>query len=251
MVPLAPLLLLAAAQGPSSGPEARDSAREALERLVAEDDKVHRFRDHRGHELVTISSRPRASSRRGICQLDRLEIERDAGGRIRKLETIHRFLVVTDRSDKPRWDLGDEELERSCAAAGSSDRWFTAAEVYYAEAAVVGLIGLKEALSNPDPVAGVWACRGRRKACPDPRAIAERIRPLVPEGVADGGDANVPCPEGTRCVSVLLANSDCSSWVTQLRLETDGGFRFRSARAGWQVSPLHCRDDPADPAAEG
>ena len=251
MVPLAPLLLLAAAQGPSVGPEARGTAREVLEQLLAEDEKVYRFRDHRGHDLVTISGRPRASDHRGICQVDRLEIERDSGGAIRKIETIHQFRIVTGGRDRPRWDLRGEELEKSCAAAGGSDRWFTAPEAYSAEAAVVGLLGLKEELLKPGPVAGTWSCRGRNKACPDPKDIAERIDPLVPQGIAEGGHAGVPCPDGKYCVSVSLAMPDCSHWVTQLRLERDGGFRFHSARAGWQVSPHDCPATMFDPAVEG
>ena len=250
MIPLAPLLMLADVQAPSSEAEARRTAREVLEQLVAEDEKVHRFRDHRGHDLVTISSRPRASNHRGICQVDRLEIERDSGGVIRKVETTHQFLIVAGRGDKPHWGLRDEELEKSCAAVGGSDRWFTAAEAYSAEAAVVGLMGLKEELLKPAPVAGIWSCPGRKKACPDPKALAERIVPLDPEQVSDGGHAGVPCPEGKYCVSVSLASSDCSSWVTQLRLDRDGGFRFHSARAGWQVSAHHCGDEIIDPAAE-
>jgi len=251
MIALAPLLLLLApVQGPSSEADARRMAREMLEQLLAEEPKPYHFRDYLGKDLVTISSRPIASDHHGICQVDRLEIERDPSGAIRKVETIHQFRIVTGRGDKPRWDLRDEALEKSCAAAGPPDRWFTASDSYAAEAAVRGLLGLKEELLRPDPSPEAWSCR-KRKACPDPKAIAERIDPLVPQHVAEGGHADVPCPEGTYCVSVSLANADCSNWVTQLRLEVDGGFRFHSARAGWQVSPHHCAATMFDPAVEG
>ncbi|MET1110456.1 MAG: hypothetical protein ABWX67_02905 [Allosphingosinicella sp.] len=249
MIALAPLLLVAAVQPQAIESDARRKARDALEQLLAGDGDPNRYRDYRGERLVTVSTRPRASDHKGICQFDRLEIARDPAGAVPGVEATHWFLVRAGAGDRPRWDLKGEALAKSCAAAGRSGRWFAAAEAYSAEAAVVGLAGLKEALSRPDAVAGTWSCRSRRKkACPDPKAIAERIEPLFPESVSDGGTARVPCPEGMYCVSVRLANSDCSGWVTQLRLQTDDGFRFHSARAGWQVSPHHCAATMFDPA---
>jgi hypothetical protein len=241
MTPLASLLLLAAAQAPSPGAEARGAARTLFEQLLVEDEDVYHERDRLGGEQVTIATRPRASDRHGICQLDRLEIERDPGGAIRKLETTHRFLIVTGRDDKPRWDLAGEALEKSCAAAGGLDGWFGADEPFDAEAAVVALLALKQALLEPDRAAGLWGCR-TRSHCPDPKAIAERIRPLNPEHVWDGDTAGLPCPEGKYCVAVTLQHTDCDSWITQLRLDRSGGFRLHSARAGRQLAVLHCGD---------
>src|SRR3712207_8920500 len=59
------------------------------------------------------------------------------------------------------------------AEAGDSDRWFTADEAYYAEAAVVGLLALKEELLKTHPSPKIWICSERR-SCPDPKAVADR-----------------------------------------------------------------------------
>jgi hypothetical protein len=245
MFPIAPFLMLATVQDSFAEMQARtdaedrQAARQIFEQLLSEDEEIYLSRAFMGRDKVGIQTRPRASSHSGICQIDRLEIERHAGGAIREVETIHRFLIVTGPGGKPQWDLTDEPLEKSCAAAGESDGWFTAPEAFAAEAAVIGLLGLKEALSKPDPAPGVWGCR-RRKACADPKAIGERITPLNPGSVVEGGHGGVPCPEGEYCVSVVLADTDCSSWVTQLRLDRSSGFRFRSARASYQLNAHHC-----------
>jgi hypothetical protein len=256
MLYLTPLLLLAAVQDPLSGSdakaraEARGAARGVLEQLFAEDRDVYHHRDGRGHDRVEIDTRPRASDSEGICQIDRLEIERDSAGAIRKVETTHWFLVLTGAADKPRWDLEGEELEKSCAAAEWSDRWFEADEAFDAEAAVVALLALKKELLKAEPTAGVWGC-GIRKDCPDPKAIGERIDPLNPQKVRDGGQGGVPCPETLYCVSVSLSHTDCDNRVTQLRLNRSREFRFHSARPGWKIHVLHCGEVPYDPGAEG
>ena len=230
--------------------EARSAARGVLEQLLAEDREVYHHDDSRGHDTVEIDSRARASDRDGVCQIDRLEIERDSAGAIRKVETKHWFLIATGPAEKPRWDLEGEELEKSCAATDWSDRWFEADEAFDAEAAVVALLALKKELLKAEPTRGVWPCR-TREDCPDPKAIGERIDPLRPQSVSHGGHSGVPCPESLYCVSVSLSHTDCDSWVTQLRLHRSGEFRFHSARPGWKIHVLHCGQIPWDPAAEG
>lgn len=255
MLPLAPLLLLAAVQGHLSPAEAkaeaeaRSAARGVLEQLLAEDREVYHHRDSRGHDVVEVDTRARASDRDGVCQIDRLEIERDSAGAFGKVEVTHWFLVRTGPAEKPRWDLEGDELEKSCAAAQWADRWFEADEAFDAEAAVVALLALKKELLKTEPAPGIWACSGRED-CPNPKAIGERIDPLRPARVSHGGLGGVPCPKKLYCVSVSLPHTDCDTWVTQLRLDRTSGFRFHSARPAWKIHVLHCGQIPWDPGAE-
>lgn len=247
MLTLAPLLMLASLQATLAELEAKDEAearagaRKVLEQLLAEDPKVS-HRDWEGVVEVGIDTRARASDRRGICQIDRLEIEKPSAGGFKRVETSHWFLVVTGPGDKPRWDLEGEALEKSCAGVGRSERWFQADEPFEAEAAVVALTGFKAALSEGEPAPGMWGCRKGRK-CPDPKAIARQIDPLDPGRVTDGGHGGVSCPEDLYCVAVSLSHTKCDGWVTQLRIDRSSGFRFHSARAAYQLWVHHC-DDP-------
>lgn len=246
MLPLTPLLLLAAVQDSfaeleaKAEAEARGAARKVLEQLLAEDPQVS-HRDWENVVQVEIDTRARASDRHGICQNDRLEIEKASSGGFRKVETSHWFLVITGSGGRPRWNLEGEELEKICTAIGRSDRWFQADEAFDAEVAVVALLGLKKELAKPEPAPGVWGCK-KRKPCPDPKAIGERIDPLNPQRVVEGGHGGVPCPEDLYCVSVSLSHTKCDNWITQLRVDRSNGFRFHSARAAYQLFVHHCDD---------
>lgn len=247
MLTLAPLLFLASLQPTWSELEAKDEAearagaRKVLEQLLAEDPKVY-HREWEGIVEVGVNTKVRAADRNGICQRDRLEIEKPSAGGFRRVETSHWFYIVAGPDQKPRWDLEGEALETVCAGVERSERWFQADEAFDAEAAVVALAGLKAALSEPRPEPGVWSCRKGRK-CPDPKALAAQIDPLNPGRVYDGGHGGVSCPEDLYCVAVSLSHTKCDNWVTQLRIDRSSGFRFHSARAAYPLWVHHC-DDP-------
>ena len=90
MILLVPALLLAAAPAPLDPVEAgeRRIAGEIVGQLLDEEGDVHHFRDHRGHDVISIGTRPRGEEQ-GLCRRDVLSIERDpkaAEGGIREID---------------------------------------------------------------------------------------------------------------------------------------------------------------------
>src|SRR5688500_10307510 len=79
MIGLASALLFAAGMSQSnslSEAEQRQLAHDLLEQLVAEDDNPGGFRDYRQHDHISIMTHPRASVEGGLCERDRLTVER-------------------------------------------------------------------------------------------------------------------------------------------------------------------------------
>jgi|GEM_PF-5692077 len=244
MIPLVSALLLAAAPpAPDlAEPEQRRMVGEILGQLLAEDEDVHHFRDHRGHDRIWIKSRPRGEER-GLCRRDVLEIERDPkaeNGGVREIDVKRLFYVVTDQRDRPLWSLYGDPLERRCKLGGlSGPRWFQAEHGFDARMAVAALIALKARLLVPDPPPGLWTCRSARQ-CPDSRAVLKRVDPLNPGPVTSSESGPERCPDEMWCVSVELADPDCGSWVTQLRLDPRDDYRLRSARVVSFAGALEC-----------
>jgi hypothetical protein len=257
MIALAALLLLAAAAPEPETPEAeaRHMAREVMEQLIAGDDHPFKLRTYDGHDVVYMTSGPRASRTGGICQSDSLTVERAPADRlplpgsspIREIKAESHYYVVADEREQPLWTLQGNALEERCAAIDTAHyRWFTADDLDAAKSAVIGLTALKVELMKPSSPQVENRCV---PSCPGPAELARRIDPLRPVGAwrFDRGD----CPKGRWCVDVLLDNVGCGAWSTQLRMDDVEITRFRSARIGYFVGALACGEMEMEREAQG